>query len=107
MRRSRADHPLLITSAPQNPDEEFEHRRRRYAIMMALRAVAVVAAALTYHFSIWLAISFLVAGAILPWSAVILANEGPPKKRVRTGFVPPSEEKALPPGAGPDRIVDG
>jgi hypothetical protein len=109
MRRSRADQPLLITSAPESPDAEFEHRRKRYAIMMAARAVAVVAAALTYHFSIWLAIFFLVGGAILPWSAVILANDGPPKKRARTGFVPPGTEKALPPGGQgqQDRIVDG
>ena len=107
MRHSRADRPALITSAPENPDAEYEHRRKRYAIMMALRAVAVLVAALTYHVSIWLAVACLVGGAILPWSAVILANDGPPKKRAKTGFVPPGQEKALPPGTGQDRIVDG
>ena len=107
MRRARGDQPLLITSAPENPDAEYEHRRKRYAIMMAGRALAVILAALTYHTSLVLAIIFLVGGAILPWSAVILANDGPPKKRAKQGFVPPPHEKALPPPPPTDRIVDG
>jgi hypothetical protein len=106
MRRSHANEPVLITSAPESNDDEFERRRRKYAIMMAGRALCVIAAASTYRVSLWLAMAFVVAGAILPWCAVIIANDGPAKKRGRTAphgeF---SNEKGLP--AGDDgRTVD-
>jgi hypothetical protein len=106
MRRSRSDAPVVITTAPENVDAEYEHRRRRYALMMALRALCVIAAALTYRFSVLLALLFLVGGAVLPWCAVILANDRPPRKRVAQPFRGTPAERALPPGED-DRIVDG
>lgn len=78
--------------------------------MMAMRGLFVVLAALTYHASLWLALSFILAGAVLPWCAVILANDGPPKKRAQhIGFIPPNTERALPPGNDDrdDRTVEG
>src|ERR687888_368241 len=81
MRRSRAGAPVLITTAPERPDDEFDRRRAKYAIMMTLRAVCVIAAASTYRVSIWLALGFVVGGMILPWCAVIIANDRPAKKR--------------------------
>lgn len=99
---------MLITSAPESSADEYERRRKKYAIMMSLRAIAVIAAASTYRVSIWLAMAFVVAGTVLPWCAVIIANDGPAKKRSRHP-VPPGHgntERALP--AGPDgRTVDG
>lgn len=106
MRRSRTDAPVVITTAPENVDVEFEHRRRRYALMMALRAVCVIAAALTYRFSIILALVFLVGGAVLPWCAVILANDRPPRRRQAQNFRGTPAERALPAGDD-DRTVDG
>ena len=106
MRRSRHNEPLLITTAPQSADDEYEHRRKRYAIMMAGRALAVIAAALTYRYSLWLAVGLAVGGAILPWSAVIMANDRPPKKRQRIGYGYASGERALGPGPSDERIVD-
>ena len=49
MRHPRDDQPALITDAPESRDDEFDHRRKRYAIMMALRAVCVIAAAVTKY----------------------------------------------------------
>ena len=49
MRRHSSDQPLLITTAPESHDHEFDRRRKRYAIMMALRAVCVIGAAATYR----------------------------------------------------------
>ncbi|MGH8960653.1 MAG: DUF3099 domain-containing protein [Jatrophihabitantaceae bacterium] len=107
MRHSHADHPALITTAQQSGDEEYDRRRKRYAVMMGLRALFVLGAALTYHVSLWLALSFIVTAAVLPWCAVILANDGPPRKRAQhVGFVPPNTERALPPGED-DRTVEG
>ena len=75
---------------------------------MSLRALAVIAAASTYRFSIWLAMAFVIAGTVLPWCAVIIANDRPAKKRgPRLGdHRVLNSERALPSGAD-DRVVDG
>ena len=107
MRRRNADTPMLITTAPESSDDEYDRRRRRYAVMMALRALCVIGAAATYRVSIILALVFVVGGLVLPWCAVLIANDRPPKKRrAATGYVGPPAERALPPGDG-DRTVDG
>ena len=96
----------LITSAPESGDLEFDRRRRHYLEMMGLRVVCVVAAALTYRWSIWIALLFIVGGAVLPWCAVIIANDRPAKRRAKrpdlTDYRP---ERALP-GAS-DTTIDG
>jgi Flp pilus assembly protein TadB len=97
MHRIRPEPPTLITSAPQTPDEEYDRRRKRYAIMMASRALCVIAAALTYHVSIWLALAFVIGGSVLPWCAVIIANDRPPKRQAkRPPLLDPAKERALP-----------
>ena len=111
MRRSSpADEPVLITTAPVSNDDEYDRRRKKYAIMMALRAICVIAAATTYRVSILLALGFVVAGMALPWCAVIIANDGPAKKRRKKADVGHHydlrTERALPPGDD-GRTVDG
>jgi hypothetical protein len=107
MRRSQDNQPALITTAHESGDEEYDRRRKRYAIMMGTRAICVILAAVTYHASIWLALGLIAGATVLPWCAVILANDGPPKKRAQhAGYVPPNTERALPPGED-DRTVDG
>jgi Flp pilus assembly protein TadB len=107
VRRSQVDQPALITSAPQNSDDEFDHRKKKYAIMMATRAVCVIAAASTYRVSIILALAFVVAGAVLPWCAVLIANDRPPKRRrAALGHVSVPAERGLPRGSD-ERVVDG
>lgn len=108
MRRSRAEDPILITTAPEHNDDEFDRRRTKYAIMMTLRAVCVIAAATTYRVSIWLALAFVVGGMILPWCAVIIANDRPAKKRQQQlGYRDDLRtERALPSGDD-GRTVDG
>lgn len=100
MRHPRDDRPVLITDAPENLDDEFDRRRKRYALMMAGRALCVIAAAVTYQFSWILAIALVVGGTVVPWCAVIIANDRPPKKARRTmrRHVSAPEERALPPG---------
>ncbi len=107
MHRSQDDQPLLITTAPQSSDDEFDARRKKYAIMMALRAVCVIAAASVYHLSVALAIVFALAGVVLPWCAVLIANDRPPKRRrAQLGHVAVQPERALPSGSD-ERVVDG
>ena len=107
MRRTHPEQPVLITTAPESGDLEFDRRRKRYAIMMGLRALCVVGAALTYRVSLILALGFVVAGCVLPWCAVIIANDRPPKKRAeRLEHGMTNDERALPSGSD-ERVVDG
>ncbi|HST48301.1 DUF3099 domain-containing protein [Jatrophihabitans sp.] len=81
--REPSDRPVLITEAPVNVDDEFDHRRKRYLLMMALRAVCIVGAASTFSLSGWIAAGFVAAALVLPWSAVLIANDRPPKQELR------------------------
>ncbi|MGN6607297.1 MAG: DUF3099 domain-containing protein [Jatrophihabitans sp.] len=110
MRKAHADEAVLITTAAVNPDDEYDHRKKKYAIMMGLRAVCVIVAALTYRYSTWVALACVVGGAVLPWCAVIIANDRPPKKAtVRSHYGLANNEKALPSTATSQeyRVVDG
>lgn len=100
--------PVLITSARRSSDAEYQRRRKKYAIMMACRALAVIVAAACYHVSIWISVACLVAGAVLPWCAVLIANDNPPKsKQVDRGSVDGPVERALPGAVDPSRTIDG
>jgi hypothetical protein len=108
MRWSKAAEPAVITSAPVSPDYEFSHRRRRYTMLMLLRIVCLLAAVSVYEFSLWLAVALVVGGAILPWCAVLIANDGPPRRR-RPGLRPvvATTPPQLPPTATTDRFDGG
>lgn len=108
MRRTHVDEPALITSARESADDEYDRRRKRYAITMLIRTLCVLAAALTYQVSILLALAFIAGGVVLPWCAVIVANDRPAKKRTqaRPHRPGPGTERML--TAGDDgRTVDG
>ena len=107
MRHPRSEPVALITSAPQSNDDEYEKRRRKYALMMFIRAMSIIGAALTYRVSIWLALALVVGSMVLPWCAVLIANDRPAKKRApRSSYHSGSvEERAI--TAQPTRIVDG
>jgi|GEM_PF-900640 len=81
--RSSSDRPILITEAPVNADDEFDRRRKRYLVMMTLRAACIIGAASTFTLSGWLAAGFVAAAVVLPWSAVLIANDRPPKQELR------------------------
>lgn len=83
----RSPEPHLITDAERSPLDELRSRQRRYFIMMGVRALCVVVAGIVVinevpYLPVWLTIC--VAGAvILPWSAVMLANDGAPRPEHR------------------------
>lgn len=93
---------MLITEAPVNVEDEFAHRRKRYLITMIVRALCVVGAASTYQISGWIACGFVVGAMVLPWCAVLIANDRPPKKELQfRRFVPGAGGGARELTAGP------
>ncbi len=97
---------ISITSVGMSPEEDYQYRRRRYATMMAIRAVCVLAAVFTYQLSLLLSLAFIVGGAVLPWCAVLIANERLPQAhRPAPRAVPGNRPKAIE-AAPPERIID-
>ncbi|WP_326547052.1 DUF3099 domain-containing protein [Mycolicibacterium sp. ND9-15] len=98
--------PVLITRAA--PAYEVEHRQRvrKYLILMSFRIPALILAAVAY--GIWhnglISLAIVVASIPLPWIAVLIANDRPPRraeeprrydKRHNTPEVPTAERRAL------------
>ena len=102
--RPRRPEPVLITEAQPSLAEQHHARKKRYAITMAIRAACVILAALTYHV-VWLMLMFAILGTVLPWVAVVMANDGPPKKRVDPNRYPPRPDRQL--EARPTHVIDG
>jgi len=100
--------PVLITEAELSLDDQLAARRRKYGIMMATRAVCLVLAAVFYR-TWWLLAIFIVGAVVLPWMAVLIANDRPPKKAQKVnrygGHPDPGRAIAAPPGEG--RVIEG
>lgn len=103
--------PLLITEAAVSLSEQHDSRKRRYIITMAVRAVCLVLATVFYQ-TLWVMGVFAVLAIILPWVAVMVANDRPPKKsldphRFRGQADGVSLNTPLPrPAISPARIID-
>jgi len=92
----RGDTPaVLITEAEPSYEEQHAARRRKYAIMMALRIPLLVGAALSYRIW-WLALILILLSVPLPWAAVLIANDRPARKSERVNrYRPDGTEKQL------------
>lgn len=75
--------PVLITRAA--PAYEVQHRQRvrKYLTLMAFRIPALILAAVAYN--IWenglISLAIIAVSIPLPWIAVLIANDRPPRKR--------------------------
>jgi Protein of unknown function (DUF3099) len=98
--------PVLITQAAQPYDEQHRARVRKYLTIMSWRVPALLGAAIAY--GIWhnglVSLGILVASIPLPWIAVLIANDRPPRRaeeprryqgRERIPLFPTAERPAL------------
>jgi hypothetical protein len=93
-----SDRPVLITDAPASPAQQRADRSRRYTFLMGGRLVLFVLAALVYPLSVWLAVALLALSIPLPWMAVLIANDAPPRRRGTADthrLPPPAPSRAL------------
>jgi hypothetical protein len=96
--------PVLITEAQPSLAEQHAARKKRYAITMAVRGVCIVLAAVFYQI-VWLMLVFAILGTVLPWVAVVMANDGPPKKRLDPNRYTPRPDRQL--ESRSTRVIDG
>lgn len=73
--------PVLITRAAPAYEEQHRRRVKKYLSLMAFRIPALILAAVAY--SIWenglISLAIIVVSIPLPWMAVLIANDRPPR----------------------------
>jgi hypothetical protein len=102
--------PVLITAAAIPYEEEHRARVRKYLTLMTFRIPALLLAAVAY--GIWhnglVSLLILVLSVPLPWMAVLIANDRPPRRAEeprrfertphRTPLFPTAKRAELEPG---------
>lgn len=107
--KRQAYQPILITDAPRSQDDQLRGRQIRYIVMMSIRAVCLIAGAILVGAQaplLWLWLPLCGVGmVIIPWLAVLIANDRPPKEKHRLGarLRRGQAEEASAPQALPDR----
>ncbi len=85
--KRQAYQPILITDASRSQDDQLTSRQKRYVLMMGIRVACVIAGAVLVGVQaplLWIWLPLVGLGMILiPWLAVLLANDRPPKDEHR------------------------
>nr|WP_314844122.1 DUF3099 domain-containing protein [uncultured Microbacterium sp.] len=91
-----------VTSLPQSPRVEADHRVRRYAITMTIRIVcfALMFVIQPYGWYTWI---FAIAAAVLPYIAVVFANAG--SDSTETAAESPLQEIEAPVREAPKPVI--
>ena len=79
MRGSTDDTPIVITEAQPSYDDQLSKRKRKYFVMMACRVPCLILAAVFVN-TPWLALTMIGISVPLPWIAVLIANDRPPRR---------------------------
>ncbi|UXA19997.1 DUF3099 domain-containing protein [Mycobacterium sp. SMC-4] len=73
--------PVLITRAAPAYEEQHRQRVRKYLMLMSFRIPSLILAAAAY--AIWhnglISLAIIVVALPLPWMAVLIANDRPPR----------------------------
>lgn len=98
-----------VTSLPQSPQAEADHRVRRYALTMIIRTVCFLLMVLVQPLG-WWTWAFAVAAIFLPYIAVVDANAGSDSTSSTvespvTQLEAPRASAPAPTGADPDVIT--
>jgi Protein of unknown function (DUF3099). len=88
--RDRSDEVQSITSAPVARSEDIAHRQKVYLVQMGVRVLAFLGTVLSWgHVPLWLSCVLLVGAVVLPYTAVVLANQPRLERGVATPHLPP------------------
>lgn len=87
MVKRQAYQPILITDASRSQGDQLTSRQRRYVLMMGIRVACIIVGAILVGVNaplLWLWLPLCAVGMVLiPWLAVLLANDRPPKEEHR------------------------
>lgn len=105
-RRTDTAQAVLITDAQQSRIDEHNTRRRRYAITMGVRILCLILAGVFYE-TLWLMFILVGLACVLPWAAVLIANDRPPKKAERVNRHAGAAPDRTLSSADPSRTIEG
>jgi hypothetical protein len=83
--KKQPERSVLITDAARSQSDQLRSREVRYVTMMGLRVMCLIAGAIVISvrpplLPVWLVLC--AAGMVfLPWAAVLIANDRPPKSK--------------------------
>ena len=99
--KKQQERPVLITDAARSQSEQLRGREIRYVTMMGLRISCLILGAILISVKppllpLWLILC--AAGMVfLPWAAVLIANDRPPKSKL---------PRPVPPAGNSQRQLD-
>jgi hypothetical protein len=83
--KKHPERPVLITDAARSQDDQLRSRQIRYVSMMSVRALCLILGGVLISaqvplLPVWLVLCAL-GMVLLPWMAVLIANDRPPKTK--------------------------
>jgi len=96
--KKQPERPVLITDAARSQGDQLRSREIRYVTMMGLRVSCLILGAILISakpplLPLWLILC--AAGMVfLPWAAVLIANDRPPKNKVARPAPPTANDSA-------------
>ncbi|GAA1605928.1 DUF3099 domain-containing protein [Actinoplanes couchii] len=83
--KKHPERPVLITDAARSQDDQLRGRQIRYVTMMSVRVACLILGGILISAQVpllplWLVLCAL-GMALLPWMAVLIANDRPPKTK--------------------------
>lgn len=100
--------PVLITAAAPSYEEQHRARVRKYLFMMSCRIPAFILAAVAY--GAWhnglVSLLILAVSIPLPWMAVLIANDRPPRRADEPRRYDPQRRQVALLSAEPLQIID-
>jgi hypothetical protein len=83
--KKQPERPVLITDAARSQDDQLRSRQIRYVTMMSVRAFCLILGGVLISarvplLPVWLSLCAL-GMVLLPWMAVLIANDRPPKTK--------------------------
>lgn len=99
--------PVLITEAAESYEEQHRKRVRKYMLLMSFRIPALILAAIAYGVwaNPWISMAIIGASIPLPWMAVLIANDRPPRTKNEPRRYDKPAGRALETGRAP--AIDG
>jgi hypothetical protein len=99
LRHARSHRSALITTAPESPGEEFDRRRKRYAIMATIFTGCFAAGALLHQYTVIALVLCGVAMIVLPLAVIIANARSRPRRADGTRHLAHEQRQLPPPGA--------
>ena len=108
-RKEAVDEVVRITTAAGSRADDIRARQKRYLMSMSLRTLCFVGAIIASLAGIgWLWPILIVGALVLPYIAVVMANDRPPKKKLDVNrYKVPAPDRILESRPSAGRVIDG